>query len=116
MSTLPHSFVTPEKYLELDREAEFRSEYYDGEMFAMAGAGEAHNQVVANVLADLRPQVEGGLCRVYSNDMRVRVSASAYTYPDLVMVCGERRFLDDRRETLLNPMLVIEVLSPSTEA
>jgi len=117
VSTQPKTFLTPEQYLAIEREAEFKSEYCDGEMFAMAGAGEAHNQLVANLVAGLHSQFRSRPCRVYPSDMRVRVRTTGlYTYPDVVVVCGERRFLDDRRDTLLNPGLLIEVLSSSTEA
>jgi Uma2 family endonuclease len=117
VSTQPKTFLTPEEYLEIERKAEYKSEYCDGEMFAMAGAGEVHNLLVTNLVAGLHQQLRSRPCRVYSNDMRVRVHATGlYTYPDVVVVCGERRFLDDRRDTLLNPSLLIEVLSPSTEA
>jgi Uma2 family endonuclease len=117
VSTQPKTFLTPEQYLAIEREAEYKSEYYQGEMFAMAGAGEAHNVLVGNLVADLHQQLRSRPCRVYPSDMRVRVSATGlYTYPDVVVVCGERRFLDERRDTLLNPSLLVEVLSPSTEA
>ena len=117
MFTQPKTFLTPEQYLQIEREAEYKSEYYQGEMFAMAGAGEVHNLLVANLVASLHHQFRSGPCRVYPSVMRVRVRATGlYTYPDVVVVCGERRFLDERRDTLLNPSLLIEVLSPSTEA
>jgi Uma2 family endonuclease len=117
MSTQPKTYLTPEQYLEIERKAEYKSEYCDGEMFAMAGAGENHNQLVMNLAIGLGSQFRSRPCRVYSNDMRVRVVATGlYTYPDVVVVCGERRYLDERRDTLLNPSLLIEVLSPSTEA
>jgi Uma2 family endonuclease len=117
VSTQPKTFLTPEQYLEIERQAERKSEYYNGEMFAMAGAKEAHNLLVTNALASLHRQLRSRPCRVYPSDMRVRVSATGlYTYPDVVAVCGERRFLDDQRDTLLNPDLLVEVLSPSTEA
>jgi Uma2 family endonuclease len=117
VSTNPKPFVTPEQYLEIEREAEFKSEYFNGEMFAMAGAKEAHNLLATNVVGMLYAQLRSGPCRIYANDMRVRVSATGlYTYPDVIVVCGERHFLDDRRDTLLNPKLIVEVLSPSTEA
>ena len=117
MSTQPKTLLTPEQYLEIEREAEFKSEYYQGEMFAMAGAREAHNLIAANLLAALHQQLRPRPCRVYMSDMRVRVSATGlYTYPDVTVVCGEPQFLDERRDTLLNPNLVVEVLSPSTEA
>jgi Uma2 family endonuclease len=117
LSTQPKTFLTPEQYLEIEREAEYKSEYLDGEMFAMAGAGEAHTLLVANLMRGFGNQFRLRPCRVYSNDMRVRVRpAGLYTYPDVAALCGEPRFLDDQRDTLLNPNVIVEVLSPSTEA
>jgi Uma2 family endonuclease len=117
MSTQPKTFLTPEQYLEIERKAGYKSEYFQGEMFAMAGAGDAHNLIVANLIGEFRQQLRARPCRVYPSEMRVRVSATGlYTYPDVVVVCGDRQFLDDRRDTLLNPVLIVEVLSPSTEA
>lgn len=117
MSTQPKNFITPEQYLEIERKAEFKSEYYRGEMFAMAGASEPHNLLVWNLIAQLYPQLRRGSCRGYPSDMRVHVPATGlFTYPDVTIVCGEPQFADDRRDTLLNPTLIIEVLSPSTEA
>jgi Uma2 family endonuclease len=117
VSTQPKTFLTPEQYLEIERLAEFKSEYYQGEMFAMAGAREAHNLIVLNLAAALHQQFRPRPCRAYMSDMRVRVSATGlYTYPDILAVCGEPQFLDERRDTLLNPNLIVEVLSPSTEA
>ena len=116
MATHPKTLLTPEQYLEIERKAEFKSEYYQGEMFAMAGAREGHNLIVLNVGAELRQQLRKRPCRTYVNDMRVLVSATGmYTYPDAVAVCGEPQFLDETRDTLLNPSLIVEVLSPSTE-
>jgi Uma2 family endonuclease len=110
-------FLTPEQYLEIEREAERKSEYWQGEMFAMAGAGESHNLLVMNIGVQIYSQLRTRDCRTYSNDMRVCVSeAGLYTYPDIVVVCGVPQFLDGRRDTLLNPTLIVEVLSPSTEA
>ena len=116
MSTSPKTLLTPEQYLEIERAAEFKSEYFQGEMFAMAGASENHNLLAVNALVQLQPQLRGRGCEVYSNDMRVRVTAGLYTYPNIVVACGERQFLDGGRDTLLNPTAIIEVLSPSTEA
>ena len=111
------TFLTPEQYLEIERKAEFKSEYYKGEMFAMAGAREAHNLISGSVFAELRQAFRSRSCRAYSNDMRVRVAPSGlYAYPDVVAVCGEPQVLDETRDTLLNPNLLVEVLSPSTEA
>ncbi len=117
MSTLQKTFLTSEQYLEIERKAEFKSEYYQGEMFAMAGAKEGHNLVVANLISELHQQLRPRPCRVYPSDMRVRISPSGlYTYPDVTVVCGEPQFVDQERDTLLNPNLIVEVLSPSTEA
>ena len=117
MSTLPRPSLTPEQYLRIERAASFRSEFFDGEMFAMAGARQAHNRLVANLIAGLHRHFRSRPCDVYPSDMRVCVNATGlYTYPDVVAVCGEQVFLDDEKDTLLNPGLLIEVLSPSTEA
>jgi len=117
MSTQPKPRYTPEEYLALERAAEYKSEYYDGEIFAMAGASERHVSIVTNLVMALGGQLKSRPCRVYSADMRVNVSATGlYTYPDLAVVCGERHFHDKHQDTLLNPGVLIEVLSPSTEA
>ncbi len=117
MATQPKTFLTPEQYLEIERKAEFKSEYFQGQMFAMAGAREAHNLIVFNVATELGQQLRKRPCRAYVNVMRVRVNATGlYTYPDVAAVCGEPQFLDEQRDTLLNPSLIVEVLSPSTEA
>ena len=117
LSTLAKTCLTEQEYLELERKAEYKSEFYQGEMFAMAGAKEPHNMVAANVLAALHPQLRSRPCRVYSSDMRVRISASGlYTYPDVSVVCGQPQYADQEADTLLNPALIAEVLSPSTEA
>jgi Uma2 family endonuclease len=117
MATQPKSFLTPEQYLEIERKAEFKSEYFQGEMFAMAGAREVHNTIVFNLAAGLHNQLRTRPCRAYVSDMRVRVNATGlHTYPDAIVVCGEPKFLDETRDTLLNPNVIVEVLSPSTEA
>ena len=117
MSTLPKTFITPEQYLEIERKAEFRSEYYNGEMFAMSGASWPHSLIVAHLTRELSQQLRQRPCSVVSQDLRVRVKATGlYTYPDVVVVCGEPQFSDDKPDTLLNPSVIIEVLSPTTEA
>ena len=116
MSAQPNPLMTAEQYLEIERKAETKSEFYKGEMFAMAGARSAHNDLVWSLIAMLSRQIRPP-CRGYPSDMRVLINDTGlYTYPDVVVVCGERKFSDHRRDTLLNPTLVIEVLSPSTEA
>lgn len=117
MSSLPKTFLTPEQYLEIERKAEFKSEYYNGEMFAMSGAKLPHNLITMNVGAEFRQQLRSRPCRVVSSDQRVLVAPTGlYAYPDVVVYCGEPRLLDGELDTLLNPTLIVEVLSPSTEA
>lgn len=111
------TLLTEEQYLEIERKAERKSEFHNGEMFAMAGAGAAHNRLVWNLIGRLSGQLAPERCQGYPSDMRVRVSSTGlYTYPDLVIVCGEPKFLDQKRDILLNATLIVEVLSPSTEA
>jgi Uma2 family endonuclease len=117
MHLQPTTRCTPEEYLGLERSCAERHEYFAGEVFAMGGASERHNLIVTNVVRELSLQLKGRPCRTYANDMRVKVAQTGlYTYPDVVVVCGEARFDDEQRDTLLNPTVVIEVLSKSTEA
>jgi Uma2 family endonuclease len=117
MSTQPRTPVSASEYLEIERKAEYKSEYCAGEMFAMAGATEAHNILAANMLVLIHYQFRARDCRVYGSDMRVAVSPEGlYTYPDVSAACEEPRFLDQHRDTLLNPAVIVEVLSSSTEA
>jgi Uma2 family endonuclease len=117
MSSQPKSLLTPEQYLEIERKAPYKSEYLNGEVFAMSGASEEHNLLTVNLTLALGPQIRTQGCRLYVSDMRVRVTAAGlYTYPDVVVVCGKRQFSDDKLDTLLNPTFLAEVLSPSTEA
>ena len=117
MSTVPKQFITPEQYLHRERNAEFRSEYFRGEMFAMAGASANHNLILLNAGASLREQLKKKPCRVYPSDLKLRIQATGlYTYPDLSVVCGEPQLESDHGDVLLNPVVLIEVLSDSTEA
>ena len=117
MSALEKTYFTPEQYLEIERKADFRSEYYSGEMFAMAGGTDAHNLIAGNVFGLLWAHVKGRPCKTFSSDMKVQVTPSGlYTYPEVSLVCGEPRFADEKRDLLLNPLVIVEVLSPSTEA
>jgi len=110
-------YVTPDEYLARERVAETRSEYFDGEIFAMAGGTPQHSAISFNVTVALGPQLRGGPCRGFNGDLRIKVSETGlYNYPDLVILCGEARFDDQKRDTLLNPTLIVEVLSPTTEA
>ena len=110
-------YYTPEEYLALERAAEFKSEYLAGEIFAMAGTSENHNLIAGNSYNFLRSQFMCRPCRSYFADIRVRVAEfGMFTDPDVVALCGEREFIDAHRDTVLNPAVIVEVLSPSTEA
>jgi Uma2 family endonuclease len=108
---------TPEQYLAMERNADFKSEFCNGFIIAMAGGSREHNVISGNLHGEIRSQLKGRPCEVYTSDMRVRVSmAGLFTYPDVVAVCGEPRFLDGRGDTLLNPTVIVEVLSASSES
>ena len=116
MSTIPKTRYTAEQYLSIERAAQFRSEFFRGEMFAMVGASRKHNLIAVNISRRLNEQFDGRKCEVYQSDMRVKVNATGlYTYPDVVATCDEPQFEDDQVDTLLNPKVIVEVLSPSTE-
>jgi len=109
--------LTAAEYLALERAADTKSEFFDGEMFAMSGASLPHNRITINVVLSLGMQLRGRPCEVLSTDMRLKVDPTGlYTYPDVLVVCGEAQLEDEHHDTLLNPTLIIEVLSPSTEA
>lgn len=125
--SLPHSRLryTVQEYLALERASEARHEFLDGQIYAMAGESPAHSDICTNLVAELRAQLRGTPCRVWSKDVKVRSGPAPQTgrstkglfsYPDLVVVCGEPQFHDEHRDVLLNPTVIIEVLSPSTEA
>jgi Uma2 family endonuclease len=112
---VPKPFLTPQEYLARERQAETKSEYLRGEVFAMAGASREHNLIAGNVNRELGQQLRERECEVYQADMRVKVSPTGlYTYPDVTVVCGEPEFEDAKVDTLLNPRVLVEVLSPST--
>src|SRR5689334_2786280 len=109
--------MTPAEYLEIERKAEFKSEYIAGRMYAMSGVSRRHSLIAGNLYREISSQFRGRNCEAHIADMRVNISPTGmYTYPDLVAVCGEARFEDAAVDTLLNPTVIIEVLSPSTEA
>lgn len=115
MSHQTKTHFTPEEYLESERRAEHKNEYFNGAVYAMVGAGRRHNLIGLNIGAELRGQLRGRDCEAYVSDMRVRIqSANLYTYPDVVVVCGQPHFEDDQVDTLTNPTLIVEVLSKST--
>jgi Uma2 family endonuclease len=117
MSTAPERKLTEEDYLAIDRAAANRSIFYRGEMYAMTGAKEAHVLVTANLLASIWNQFENGPCRVYASDMRVKnARTGSYFYPDVAALCDKPKFADSQSDTLINPKVIIEVLSESTES
>jgi len=118
MSTLPQTFITAEEYVEAERKAAFRSEYADGRMFAMAGASPEHEEIVANLAWALRDQLRDGTCKVFGSNLKVQTSSTGpILYPDLTVVCGKPEFRNyGGLDVLLNPKLIVEVLSPSTES
>ena len=118
MSALPKRFFTPEEYLALEAEAEYKSQYFAGEIFAMAGVQPSHDKININLIMALHQRFRGQTCHVFTSAMRVRAADDLYTYPDVTALCGEPKFTATGKQppSLLNPRVVFEVLSPSTEA
>jgi Uma2 family endonuclease len=117
MTAEPHGRVSLEDYLELERSSEEKHEYLDGEVFAMSGASHRHNLIVMNLVGELRARLKDGPCVAYPSDMRVQVSAGEhYAYPDVTVVCEEPRFEGEGQDMLTNPLVVVEVLSKTTES
>lgn len=116
-SQLAPRWIEPEEYLEAERAAETKSEYFNGRIFAMAGASRLHTVVCVNLTREVSSQLKGRPCETYVQDLRVRVeNTGLYTYPDIAVVCGKPQLADGHNDVLLNPTLIIEVLSPTTEA
>src|SRR5205085_7438985 len=117
MSTPPSYYLSPDEYLAIERKAEFKSEYVDGVLYAMAGGSERHNLIAGNTLTALNNQLREVACRVYPSDLKIRMPNSRrFFYPDVSVVCGETQFADEERDVILNPILIVEVLSESTAA
>ncbi|HEV2802732.1 MAG TPA: Uma2 family endonuclease [Pyrinomonadaceae bacterium] len=115
MSRQAKTYINPEEYLSLEREAEYKNEYFDGEIFAMVGASRKHNLITTNITRELSQRLKTNPCEVYSGDMRIRIpGANIYTYGDVTVVCGEPKFEDGHLDTLLNLDLIVEVWSKST--
>ena len=121
----PESFYTEDEYLALERASQERREYLDGQIYLMAGESEAHGTICVNLTAEIAHQLKGTPCRAFSKDTKVRSgpipktrysAQGLYSFPDLLVVCGEAKYLDENRDVLINPKVIIEVLSPSTEA
>lgn len=117
MAVHSYRLVGEEEYLKHERQAQTKSEYVRGEILVFAGASRAHNRIVFNIGGLLYNALRERPCEAHITNMRVRIAeAGAYFYPDVVVVCGQPQFLDEQQDTLLNPVLIVEVLSPSTEA
>ena len=116
MSALPHSWISPEEYLRIERAAEFKSEYFDGEMYAMSGGTLAHSRIPQYLTIALDAQITARGCHSCNSDMRVGITTRGpFVYPDLTIACGEPHLADDQNDVLLNPTVVFEVLSKSSE-
>ncbi|MCU0424675.1 MAG: Uma2 family endonuclease [Candidatus Kapabacteria bacterium] len=115
MSAQPKYLRTPDEYLAFERSSPEKHEYYQGEIFRMGGASNPHNIISVNIIGALRTQTRGKSCRVYASDMRTFIPTGLYTYPDVLIVCGKPEFLDNVFDTLLNPVVIIEILSGSTK-
>ena len=116
MTAQPKHAWTVEAYLAFERESERKHEYFSGEIFAMAGASVAHNIITANIVASLHRHVLNRPCTVFPSDMRLKVVRyNLYTYPDVMVICGDIQYDEPHQDVVLNPIILIEVLSPSTE-
>ena len=118
MAINPQTKMTPAEYLAFERvQTDAKHEYLHGEITAMSGASLVHNIIVTNLVINIGTQMRGRPCNVFSSDMRVKIPATGlYTYPDIAALCGVPQLEDAAADTLLNPSVIIEVLSPSTEA
>lgn len=116
MATVPANHISPEEYLERERKAETKSEYIRGEIFAMAGASISHGRIISNLMRELGNRLADSPCEVFSTDLRLAVNpAGMYTYPDVMVVCGDPITIDKHRDTIVNPIVIVEVLSDSTK-
>lgn len=110
-------YISPEEYLAMEEKAKYKSEYYNGEIFAMAGGSINHSTIAINITSELRQLLKGKPCWVYNSDVRVLVEENGlYTYPDVSVVCTEPKFAEGRNDTITNPLIIVEVLSESTKS
>jgi Uma2 family endonuclease len=116
MATPVLNYITEQDYLEAERKAFEKHEYYKGEIFAMSGASFPHNQIFSNLFIELGSNLKGKNCQSFGSDLRIHIpSNSLYTYPDISIICGETELTDDHFDTATNPSVIIEILSPSTK-
>ena len=117
MDTAAKQRLSPQEYLELERKAEFKSEFLDGEMFAMAGGTPQHSLIATNLASEFSSRLKAHTCTAYNADLRIKIEETGlFTYPDLSVICGPLQFAEGTNDTVLNPTLLVEVLSNSTEA
>jgi Uma2 family endonuclease len=110
-----YNYISPEQYLEMERASETKHEYYNGEVFAMAGASKKHNLIVKNINTTVLPYLKGKNCDMFGSDLRIYIPENTlYTYPDFSIICGEWKTTDEEKDTVTNPSVIIEVLSKST--
>lgn len=114
MASMPVPFLTPEQYLALDRAAELKSEYHDGEMFPFIAVSRAHAKIAFHLGMALENRLDGGACEFLLAPFRVRVTPTKFLYPDVIVTCGGAILTDEEQDTLTNPKVIFEVLSPST--
>ncbi|MCX7999869.1 MAG: Uma2 family endonuclease [Leptospiraceae bacterium] len=116
MDNLARKYLSEEEYLQLERSSSTKNEFYKGEIFSMAGAKKAHNLITTNLIREISLFFKGNPCEVYPSDMKVYIPYEKfYTYPDVTVVCENSQFLDENQDVLLNPNVIFEVLSESTE-
>ena len=111
-----YNYISPEQYLEMERASETKHEYYKGEVFAMSGASLPHNFVSHNVYGSLIIFLKGKNCKPFGSDLRIHIPEnSLYTYPDISIICGKPETTDSFRDSIINPSVIIEILSKSTK-
>ena len=117
MHKMAEKYLSEEEYLELEEFAEYKSEQYQGEIFGLAGSSINHNQIIMNIGSRLNQAQERHNCRTFASDLRLWIEEiDLFTYPDLMVTCDKPSFYPVRNDTVLNPMIIIEVLLKSTEA
>lgn len=117
MSAITKTFISEKEYLEKERKALTKSEYFNGEVFALVGASSNHNKVVASIIVSIGQHLKNGNYKIFPSDLRVNNQVNDfYTYPDVTITCGKEEYMDDEFDTLLNPTVIVEVLSPSTSS
>jgi len=115
MSSATKAKITVQEYLAMERVSEIKHEFYDGDIFDMTGGTPAHSLIASNIIREAGNALKSRPCVVFNSDLRVKVNPSGlYTYPDVTIVCGQQQFDDDQRDTLVNPTVIVEVLSKST--